>query len=205
MNVTVFMTEFKICSYLRFPFFIYGCLLHLVNPAPLASIVLTVCCQRSEDQTVAEKKADSVPTGDIPSSQIQVLTMWKNTVVLWGGEDLVQRSKPVLFQASSSAGKIPRMQARHTSFFSGKGFGFIGATDCLVNTIIQSYFIGKMLSSIKCGKLQCFVDILKRTVTLSVLLTLSAVFLSSPTHTIQTHVIIKIGSLVLKNSAFLPF
>lgn len=62
-----------------------------------------------------------------------------------------------------------------------------------------------LLSSVKHGKLQCFVDILKRTVTLSVLFALSAVFLSSPTHTIQTHVIIKIGSLVLKNSTFLPF
>lgn len=123
-----------------------------------------------------------------------------------GREDLVERSEPVLVQASSSAGKIPRMQAKHTSFFSGKGFGFVLAIDCLLNTIIQSYFIGKMLlSSIKHGKLQCFVDILKRTVTPSVLLALSAVFLSSPTHTIQTRVIVKIGSLVLKNSTFLPF
>lgn len=81
-----------------------------------------------------------MPTGDILSSQIQVLTMWKNTAVLWGGEDLVEGLKPVLFQASSSAGKIPRTQARHTSFFSGKGSWFVLAIDCLINTIIQSVF-----------------------------------------------------------------
>lgn len=41
-----------------------------------------------------------MPTGDILSSQTQALTMWKNTVVLWGGEDLVERLETVLFQAS---------------------------------------------------------------------------------------------------------
>jgi len=120
------------------PLFISGCLLHLVNPAPVALIALTVCCQRPEDYTVAEKEADSVPTGDILSSQTQTLTIWKNTVVLWAGGDLIERSEPVLFQASSSAGKIPRMQETHTSFFSGKGFGFALAINCLINTIVLS-------------------------------------------------------------------
>lgn len=77
------------------------------------------------------------PLGDILSSQKQALTMWKNTVVLWGGEDLVERLEPVLFQASSTAGKIPRTQARHTSFFSGKRFGFVLATACLISTVVQ--------------------------------------------------------------------
>ena len=81
-----------------------------------------------------------MPTGDILSSQIQALTIWKNTVVLWGGEDLVERWEPVLFQASSSAGKIPRTEAKHTNFFSGKGFGLVLAIDCLINTIVQSLF-----------------------------------------------------------------
>lgn len=53
-------------------FFVCGCLLHLANPAPLASVVLTVCCQRSEEQSVAEEEADSVPTGDVFSSNTNV-------------------------------------------------------------------------------------------------------------------------------------
>lgn len=81
-----------------------------------------------------------MPTGDILSSQTQALTMWKNTVVLWGGEDLVERLEPVLFQASYSAGKIPRVQARNTSFFSGKGVEFVLDIECLINTIIQFLF-----------------------------------------------------------------
>lgn len=54
----------------------------------------------------------------------------------------MERSEPVLLQASSSGGKIPRMQARLVSSFSRKRFGFVLAIDCLINTIIQSLFCG---------------------------------------------------------------
>lgn len=46
----------------------------------------------------------------------------------------------MFLQASSSGGKIPRMQARLVSFFSRKSFGFVLAADCLINAIIQSLF-----------------------------------------------------------------
>lgn len=64
-------------------------------------------------------------------------------MVVWGGENLVERLETVLFQASSGAGKIPWAQARHTSLFSGKGFGLVLAIDCLINTIVQSLFYRK--------------------------------------------------------------
>lgn len=62
-----------------------GCLLHPVNLAPRSLIVLTVCCQGPEEQTAAEEEADRAPTGGIFTSQIQALTLWENTEVLWDG------------------------------------------------------------------------------------------------------------------------
>lgn len=67
------------------PLFMCGCLLHPVNLAPRSLIVLTVCCQGPEEQTAAEEEADRAPTGGIFTSQIQALTLWENTEVLWDG------------------------------------------------------------------------------------------------------------------------
>lgn len=79
MNVTMFMKWFRICSYLCFLFVSVDVLYILYTQPHLPQYSL-----QSEEQSVAEEAADSVPTGDVFFS-IQVLVTWKNTVVLWGG------------------------------------------------------------------------------------------------------------------------
>lgn len=72
-----------------------------------------------------------MPTGDILSSQISVNYVEEHSGSLGrGGFSSKIGARHPLFQASSSAGKIPRTQARHTSFCSGKAFGFVLTIDC---------------------------------------------------------------------------
>lgn len=67
MNVTMFMKWFKICSYLCFLFLSVAVLYILYTQPHLLQYSL-----QSEEQSVAEEEADSVPTGDVFFSNTSV-------------------------------------------------------------------------------------------------------------------------------------